>query len=441
MYLRFAVFMLVTAALGACGGGGGSSGSASYPVAGTVYGATSAGLELKNGTDTLSLGANATAFQFANRLQSGSAYDVTVATQPPGLTCGVHNGSGTVGPNAPATNISVYCVSGQEFVYAGGDLFSIDTSTGALTLTATTTDCCVLAIADPLGHFLFAVDTFSLGIDTYAIDPATGALTPKTQTASPAPGGFTSLVIDPSGMFLYATVSQQPTVYGYAIGSGATLTPIPGSPFAAGSYPVALAFDTEPVFLYAANMQDGTISAYTIGQSGALMPITGSPFHVVAAGAGLDALAAAPAGGFVYAHAGVGSGSGIYAFTVDDQTGSLSALPGNPYDAPQSGLSTLALSPTGTLIFLANQNANTVSVASLNSTTGVPTVVAGSPFAGGGVSGQVTPDPSGNFLYVADSLAVSGFAINGTTGALTMLPTSPFAAGAGTYVLAVRPKP
>jgi 6-phosphogluconolactonase (cycloisomerase 2 family) len=391
--------------------------------------------------DTVLLGANAATFQFSTRLPSGMAYNVTVAAQPSGLTCGVDNGSGTVAPNAPATNISVYCVSGQEFVYAGGDLFSINSGTGALTLTATTTDCCVLAIAGPLGHVLFAVDTFSLGIDTYAIDPASGALTRKTQTAPPAPGGFTSLVTDPSGKFLYATVSQQPSVYGYAIGAGATLTPLPGSPYTAGSYPVALAVDAAPVFLYAANMQDGTISAYTIGQSGALTPITGSPFQVVAAGAGLDALAVAPAGRFLYAHAAVGTGSGIYAFTVNPQSGALSPLAGNPFDAPQSGPSALALSPAGTFIFLANQNGNTVLVATLNTVTGVPSVVAGSPFAGGGVTGQVAPDASDNFLYVADSLAVSGFAINGSTGALTMLATSPFPAGQGSYVLAVRPKP
>lgn len=439
-YLRAG--LLVVSALGAAasGCGGSSSSEATYPVGGTVTGLTVSGLALQNGADTVNLAAGANAFQFPTRLTAGTAYDVTVSKQPTGLTCGVHNGTGTVGKGTAATSVSVYCVSGQEFVYAGGDLFTI-LSTGALALQAVTANCCVRVTADPLGHFLYGIDIFSLGIDTWAIDPATGLLTPLTQIQPPAPGGFTSLVTDASGNYLYATVALQPGIYAYAIGAGATLTPLSGSPFAAGSYPVALAMDANGGRLYAANSPDDTISAYTIGAGGSLTAVSNSPFPVLARGQGLDDLVVTPAAGFLYAHAGIGTGSGIYAFTIDSQTGALSALKGNPFNSPQNGLASLAIAASGEFILLANQTSNQMSVSAINAQTGALTVVAGSPFAGGGITGQIAAEPLGKFIYTAGNLTVSGFAMNGTTGALTVLPTSPYLSGQGTYVLVVRPSP
>ena len=51
------------------------------------------------------------------------------------------------------------------------------------------------------------------------------------------------------------------------------------SPFAAGLQPSAVAIDPTGIFAYVANSGDGTISAYSIDpQSGALSAIVGSPF-------------------------------------------------------------------------------------------------------------------------------------------------------------------
>ncbi len=63
-----------------------------------------------------------------------------------------------------------------------------------------------------------------------------------------------------------------------------TLTPVAGSPFSAGSGPGCMAPDPEGKFLYVANFNFGApgssnISAYTIDAgTGALTPIAGSPF-------------------------------------------------------------------------------------------------------------------------------------------------------------------
>src|SRR5215469_15689419 len=360
---RAALLLVATLGAATSGCGGSSSNESTFAVGGAITGLNSSGLVLQNAMDTVHLSVNATVFQFPTRLESGTAYEVTVAQQPAGLTCGVHNGTGTAGSSS-ATSVSVFCVSGQQFVYGGGNLYSLDAVSGALTFGAQTLNCCIVAIADPLGHFLFAVNSVSGGLDTFAIDPTDGFLTPPTQIPPPAPGGFTSLAIDPSGNFLYATVAAQPSVYAYAIGANATLTALSKSPFAAGSFPVALAVDPKGSYLYAANMQDGTISAYGIGPDGTPAPIKGSPFAVVRAGAGLDALVTAPAGGFLYAHAGVGTGTGIYVFTINAQTGALSPLMGNPFASPQIGSASLAVAASGEFVFLANQNSNQMTVAS-----------------------------------------------------------------------------
>ncbi len=64
----------------------------------------------------------------------------------------------------------------------------------------------------------------------------------------------------------------------------------------------------------------------------------------------------------------------------------------------------------------------------------------GSPFAAGPLPTAAGTDPSGNFLYVANSGSrdVSVYAINKTTGALTQVPGSPFAtSGLGLPCIAV----
>ena len=62
-----------------------------------------------NGGDDLSVSASG-AFTFGTGLTSGSAYSVTVKTNPAGQTCSVANGSGTVG-SAGVTNVAVTCTA------------------------------------------------------------------------------------------------------------------------------------------------------------------------------------------------------------------------------------------------------------------------------------------------------------------------------------------
>lgn len=111
-----AALALITLTLAACGGGGGGSTTNTtppppptmYTIGGTLssLGASTTVVLQDNGGNNLSLSANG-AFTFTTSLASGSAYAVTVLTQPTGQTCTVSSGSGTA--NANVTTVAVSC--------------------------------------------------------------------------------------------------------------------------------------------------------------------------------------------------------------------------------------------------------------------------------------------------------------------------------------------
>ncbi|HET9970203.1 MAG TPA: hypothetical protein VFQ68_18365, partial [Streptosporangiaceae bacterium] len=97
---------------------GGSATTASFSVGGTVSGLSGTVVLKDNGGDNLSVTANGS-FTFATKLASGSAYSVTVGTNPSGQTCTVTSGSGTVG-SADVTNVAVSCAAAPATYSVGG---------------------------------------------------------------------------------------------------------------------------------------------------------------------------------------------------------------------------------------------------------------------------------------------------------------------------------
>jgi 6-phosphogluconolactonase (cycloisomerase 2 family) len=106
------------------------------------------------------------------------------------------------------------------------------------------------------------------------------------------------------------------------------LTPVAGSPFAAGTNPSAVTVSPNGQFLYVAN-DGGNVSAYTITTgTGVLTPVAGSPFP---AGANPVALTIEPNGEFLYVANG---GGNVSAYAIATGTGvltPLNGLLGNPF--------------------------------------------------------------------------------------------------------------
>ena len=95
-----------------------SAASGSYTVGGNVAGLTGSGLvlSLNAGAQTFPVSASGS-FTFPTALPNGSAYAVTVGTQPAGQSCSVANGSGQL-TGANVTNVAVTC-SSSAFVVGG----------------------------------------------------------------------------------------------------------------------------------------------------------------------------------------------------------------------------------------------------------------------------------------------------------------------------------
>jgi 6-phosphogluconolactonase len=166
---------------------------------------------------------------------------------------------------------------GSATVPAAISVFSID-QRGLLTAAAGSVAAPASPLAlvvSPAANFLYVaaantINVFSIATDG-SLNAAAGGFT------APAGSNIPQMVIEPKGKFLYAPDSINNAVFSFSIGADGSLTPVAGSPFAAGTQPVSVAVDTGNQFLYTANEGSNDISAYTIS-SGALTQVKGSPF-------------------------------------------------------------------------------------------------------------------------------------------------------------------
>lgn len=130
---------------GSNSGSGSGSGSGGYTIGGMVSGLTGSGLVLQdNGGNNLAVtGSGTVSFTFTTGLTGGSAYDVTVSTQPsnPTQVCTAANNAGTVG-TANISNVQVTCqtpsisIGGTVKGLIGTGLVLQDNGSDNLTVTA-----------------------------------------------------------------------------------------------------------------------------------------------------------------------------------------------------------------------------------------------------------------------------------------------------------------
>jgi 6-phosphogluconolactonase len=207
------------------------------------------------------------------------------------------------------------------------DIFQINSSTGALTsVTAPATystssgtwqpsdlrissdGTLIFAALGTAGDVVFTFNT-TTGVATSSQSLSTG----NTQT------GDYGLAISAKTTYLYiARSGTNGGVAVFSIGSGGSLTPVTGTPFAAGSGTFSVVLDITGTYVYAANRTDGTISGYTIvpGATTAALSLTqlsGSPY---ASGAGVQALGADSTGKYLLAVA-VAGGPDLTMYSFD----------------------------------------------------------------------------------------------------------------------------
>ena len=134
----------------------------------------------------------------------------------------------------------------------------------------------------------YAANSGDNNVSAYSINAASGALTPVAGSPFAAGSGPAAVALDPSGQNAYVPNFGDNTVSFYTVDfiSGALTPFVLSASFAAGSHPTAVTVAPSGQFGYVVNQGDNTVSAYTLG--GLPSPIAGpsyatgnGPFSVV----------------------------------------------------------------------------------------------------------------------------------------------------------------
>lgn len=272
-------------------------------------------------------------------------------------------------------------------------------------------------------HYLFAAIPATNQVAVYRDDPNAGVLTQISESPYAAGDGAQSLVLHPSGKFLYVANPGQNEndISLFTIASNGTLTEVfPRASVAPlGSLPQLLIMDPTGAFLYVENAGSNNISVFSIDSStGGLTPVANSPFSIGLAPLNMRLT---PSGNFLYVTAASEPLGLIAGFSVNSgalQLASLSNSDGvNPFG--------LAIDPAGKFLYAANTSSNSISIFTIGS-SGALSEVSGSPLSTYNDPVSLLLDPKGQFLYVADQAAnnVAVYSITSGTGLPVGLTTS-----------------
>lgn len=285
----------------------------------------------------------------------------------------------------------------------------------------------IFASAAEAAPSLYVANTTNRTVSAFTIGP-NGA--PSSAAGSPYSVGITpvGVSVTPDAEHLYVTNLESHTISGFEIGPDGALTPIAGSPFATNAGPWGVAVSPDGGHLYVVNSWVDLVSAYAIAADGSLSPVPGSPF---ATGTSPDStangVAITPDGGHLYV-TNMNGGGNISAFSISALDGSLSLLPGSPFDSGATARP-VSVTPDGKHLYVGTSE-NKIWGYSI-AADGALSQVGGSPFFTEGQSLGLAVSPDGAHLYgthVGGGANVWGYSI-GATGALDPLAGAPFPTG------------
>ncbi len=216
-----------------------------YTVGGTITGLTGTAVLENNAGNDLSTSTNG-AFTFSTALAGGSAYNVTVKTNPSGQTCTVTNPSGTIAA-ANVTNVSISCVTTIAPTYTVGGTITGLTGTAVLENNA--------------GNDL---STSTNGAFTFSTALAGGSA--YNVTVKTNPSGQTCTVTNPSGTIAAANVTNVSiscvTTIAPTYTVGGTITGLTGTAVLENNAGNDLSTSTNGAFTFSTALAGG--SAYNV---------------------------------------------------------------------------------------------------------------------------------------------------------------------------------
>ena len=431
-----------------------------FTVGGSVNGLAGSGLVLRdNAGDELTIAAGGP-FTFLQTVGSGSAYAVTVKTQPvsPVQNCAVTNGSGTVG-SANVTNVQVTCTTNGFSI--SGNIIGL-TGTGLVLQTNGTTI--------PISGTSFSISlpngtAYNVMVTTQPSNPAQNCVVANGSGTAIANVSNVTVTCTTQSFTLSGSVTGL-SGSGFVLRNNGTAVPLSGNTYSISlvsgtPYNLSVTNPTGPSQTCVASSASGTITnanvtdniacttnKYTVSVTVSGLPVAGTT-GLSLLDNGVDSLSVTGNGTFPFATQ-ITSGQ-PYAVTVGTQP---TATPAQ-YCIVQSGSGTvttanvtsvtLTCRHVGQALFVANAqdgvgNTGSVGGYTINPSTGVLTANVNSPFTAANTDlnpNSVTLDVSGQYAYVANlnSSNVSTFSVSTSAG----VPTGALAFTADTATSAVPP--
>jgi 6-phosphogluconolactonase len=177
------------------------------------------------------------------------------------------------------------------------------------------------------GGYLFAYAVGTLSCPNSTTFKAVTTLTPLTGSPFAAGTQPSAVASDATSTYVYVTDFAKGDVLGYSVASG-SLTPLSGSPYPAGGQPAAIVADPAYPFVYVANSLDNTINAFSVG-SGALTNLGTYSTGAQPVAIGIDP----STNHFLYTANYLGSGTNgtVSGYQLDPTAGTLINSQNSPY--------------------------------------------------------------------------------------------------------------
>jgi len=193
-----------------------------------------------------------------------------------------------------------------------------------------------MAVLTPGDAFLLTPNIIFSNMSVLDVEPAAGTMAPVAGSPVALGNGAApfALALHRGRSFVYVSDSASPTIFGLRLNTTtAAVTPIPGSPYTAGSGQLGPAvLDPAGRFLFVPQRTANAIQAYAIDQTtGALAAVAGTPFATGSS----PSVVSDPSGRFLFVSS---AASGTMAsYSIDPATGALALVNSLPAgQAPQA---------------------------------------------------------------------------------------------------------
>ncbi len=317
--------------------------------------------------------------------------------------------------NHDSSNIAVYTIGTDGQLAAGQTYTTPGTEPVSLAMNAA-------------GTLLFVLDYYAPGFNDATPGPgalvvypinADGTLgTPVTSaglaysTVQCFPGG---VAVTPDGSYAYvsntnavivttappnngtspvrpSTCPAQGTISAFAVASGGALSPVAGSPFAAGTTPTGIAVDQTSRFVYTTDSVQNQLIVYNILGGGTLSPLINGPFNT-----GTFPVSVTVDPRDLYLYVSNYNSSSISEYTISQSTGQPSGLSSSSFSTADAGPTCIVVDPAfGRFVYTTDTIGNYIQGGRLDPNTGVLAAIQNAPYKSVGHATCVTAVPHGN---------------------------------------------